>query len=128
MNKIDELEFLLELQALTIGNLCHNSIAVNCKTFRAQDKETELEAEIIIKVNKTNWGIAGKYIEEMLHDGKIRDDIDRTIVMRIKEIIENKIQAIREIAISNLGIIDKEWEYKKEKLLEDHQEIGGNTE
>ena len=128
MNKIDELEFLLELQALTMGALDHNNIAINCKSFRAQDKETELRTEIIIKVNKTDWGISGKYIEEMLHDGQIRDSIVSKIIMRIEEMIKDKIQSIREVAISNLGITEGEWGYKREGQLKEDQEIGGNTQ
>jgi len=128
MNKVDELEYLLELQALTMGSLGHNNIAVNCKSFRAQDKETELRTEIIIKVNKTDWGISGKYIEEMLHDGQIRDSIDRAIIIKIKEMIKDKIKNLREDIKINLGITGEEWGYKREKQLEEYQEIGGSTE
>ena len=128
MNKVDELEYLLELQTMTMGALDHNNIAVNCKSFRAQDKETELRTEIIIKVNKTDWEISGKYIEEMLHDGKIRDSIDNTIIMKVKEMIENKIKNIRGDIRFNLGMTEEEWGYKREKQLEENQEIGGSTE
>ena len=129
MNKIDELEYLLELQALTMGALDHNNIAINCKSFRAEDKETELRTEIIIKVNKTDWGISGKYIEEMLHDGKMRDSIDSTIVMRIKEIIKDKIKNIRKDIKFNLGITEMGWGESKEEQRDDikKEEIGGST-
>ena len=128
MNKVDELEYLLELQALTMGALDHNNIAVNCKSFRAQDKETELRTEIITKVNKTDWGISGKYIEEMLHDGKIRESIDGTIIMKIKEMIKNKIKNIREDIRYNLGITEMGWGESKEEQRDHKEEIGGSTE
>lgn len=128
MNKVDELEYLLELKALTIGALGHNNIAVNCKTFKAQDKETELRTEIIIKVNKTDWGISGKYIEEMLHDGKIRDTIDNTIIMKIEEMINNGIKNTREDIKFNLGITEMGWGESKEEQRDHKEEIGGSTE
>lgn len=129
MNKIDELEYLLELKALTMGALDHNNIAVNCKTFRAEDKETELRTEIIIKVNKTDWEISGKYIEEMLHDGKIRDSICSTIIIRIEGMIKDKIKNIREDIRFNLGITEMGWGEAKEEQENDtkKEEIGGST-
>ena len=130
MNKVDELEYLLELQALTMGALDHNNIAVNCKSFRAQDKETELRAEIIIRINKTDWGISGKYVEGMLHSGEIRDSINSSIIMRIKEMIKDKINNIREDIRFNLGITEMGWGESKEEREDDKkkEEIGGSTE
>ena len=128
MNKIDELEFLLALQTLSIGVSTHDNIEINCKAFEAHEKKTELTAQVVINVNKTDWEKAGKYIENMLYCSKMSGEIDDIIVAKFKEAIQEQIHTIREKVRTNLGITEGEWGYKREKQLEEHQEIGGSTE
>lgn len=128
MNKIDELEFLLELQALSIGVSTHDNIEINCKAFEAHEKKTELTSLVGINVNKTDWEKAGKYIENLLYCSKMSGEINDIIVAKFKEAIQERIQTIRKEVRENLGITEGEWGNKEEKRLEEHQEIGGNTQ
>ena len=129
MNKIDELEFLLALQDLTTGVCTHDNIGIHCNAFKAHEKKTELTAQVTITVNKTDWEKAGKYIEEMLYSNKMSGKIDDIIVAKFKEMVQGKIQTIREEVRTNLGISESEWgKSKEEQELNTKEEIGGNTQ
>lgn len=126
MNKIDELEFLLELQELSLGISIHDNIEVYCKDFKRLEKTQRLECPVVINVRKTDWEISGRYIENMLVINKIREDIEKVIVAKFKRIIEDRILEIRKEVRDNLGITEREWGGEKEEQ-EIRVEEGGST-
>lgn len=104
MNKMEELEFLIELQGLSLGTISHNEIEVYCKDFQRYEKNNKLETKIVINVRKIDWEKAGNYIQGFLYNGRIRVDIENFIINKIKEIMEEKTINLRREIRENLGI------------------------
>ena len=104
MNIIEELEFLTELQDLSMGVSTHDNIEVYCKNFEADNKESKLEAIVIINVRKTNWKKSGKYIETMFYDNKMPAEIERIIIAKFKKTMWDRILELKRKAREILGI------------------------
>jgi len=120
MNKVEELEFLTELQDLSMGVSTHNNIEVYCKDFVADSKESKLEAVVIINVRKTNWKKSGKYIESMFYNYKMRDITEKAIIAGFKEMMRERASEVRRKAREILGIPEE-----MAKTEQDHNIMGG---
>ena len=104
MNIIEELEFLTELQDLSIGVSTHDNIEVYCKNFEADNKESKLEAIVIINVRKTNWKKSGGYIETMFCNNKMPAEVERIIIAKFKKIMWDRGLELKRKAREILGI------------------------
>lgn len=123
MNKIEELEFLRELRELSLGVSTHDNIEIYCRDFEAKKEVTELETTIVIRVNKTNWKKSGRYIESMFYNNRMREAIEKAIVVRFKEMMSDRASEVRREAREILGIPEKQ----EETMEKDHDQEGGTT-
>ena len=92
---MDELEFLMKLQDLAVGTSTHDGIEIYCRNFKVAEKKEELEAQVTMSVRNIDWKKAGKYLEELLDDRKLREKVEELIIIGVKEAIKEKISSVR---------------------------------
>lgn len=127
MQILEELEFLMKVRdQKSIGVSYHDNISIYCKSFESNksSKELKLKAEVEITMSKLTHEKEGRYFESLFYNTKVPDVIDKALINKFKEIVNDRIKELREKAREVLGI--PEGKHKKE-IGKDYIPEGGDT-
>lgn len=129
MNKLEEIEFLLSLQNQTINTRSFDDIEIYCAHFESERDKTiaypeELLTRAGIRFKKVHDFDEKKgYLESLIYNSKLKEDIERVMISNIKKAIDDKIKRLREEVKITLGLETKIEEIKEDYILEE----GGTT-
>lgn len=124
MNKMEELEFLIEVRDQTTGISYHDDMTVCCGRFLAdpeEKKELTLKAEVTITMSRIKYKERAGYFESVFYDEEASRTVNKAVISKINEIINNKIKKVREEVRDILKIPE---EKPKEGIEQDHDQEG----
>lgn len=127
MNKIEELEFLKELEGKT-GRFSDSPIIINCGMIglkKADDTETE---KLLLQISiRSQWGNGKtktlKVLKDIWENNCLSTEVEKLIVNRIEEGIKARGISFREEIKELLGISEE----KKEEKIENEINPEGGT-
>ena len=124
MDSFQELEYLLKIKEMGAGNSYRDPINADSALFHQKEEtEKKFKAEVVLNIELASVNKHGKYIENVLYEGKAGQAIENALVLAFTKEIDRRIKLLREQIKGKLVL-----EVLTEKpYIEDNIEGGGDT-